>query len=514
MSQNNGISSTAQEANSKLLSEMIRLGGAMSESQAMDYFVRLLDALQFVHASDKLHLNIAPYNVVVDTNGMIGLINSRKNGDSYNPSYTPLEVITNSVAQGPWSDIYGAGATLYNMLTGKQPPKTDDIISLGNNAFDFTGVSRLMQQLICKMMSPILKQRPQSVSDVWQLISNLAEDEQPSSAPQAPAIAPNMQQSTPAAPNMPQSAPAVPNVSQPAPAPQPIPVAPAMPSQQQPQPSPVAPTMPPQQQPQPIPVAPAMPPQQQPQPSPVAPTMPPQQPAINYYGSVAEEKKKSGSRLGLFILGGVLIVAAIAGAAVMLWPKEDKTTDDIENTSEATFSYSTEKSDVITNTDTALNTNSLANEEPANEKAYEPTNDIKENYDDQAAKEAKEREAEKKRKAEEMNNQKAEQNKPQANTNKVLDYAPVMPSFPKGNNKIMDFINSRKHNPTGETGFVVVQFVVNKNGSLSNFKVVKSMSPKHDQEALRVCKMLPNFIPGRDANGNPVNVKYALPVRF
>ena len=365
MSQNNGISSTAQEANSKLLSEMIRLGGAMSESQAMDYFVRLLDALQFVHASDKLHLNIAPSNVVVDTNGMIGLINSRKNGDSYNPSYTPLEVITNSVAQGPWSDIYGAGATLYNMLTGKQPPKTDDIISLGNNAFDFTGVSRLMQQLICKMMSPILKQRPQSVSDVWQLISNLAEDEQPSSTPQAPAIAPNMPQSTPAAPNMPQSAPAVPNVSQPAPAPQPISVAPAMPPLQQPQPSPVAPTMPPQQQPQPSPVAPTMPPQQQ--------------PAINYYGSVAEEKKKSGSRLGLFILGGVLIIAAIAGAAVMLWSKEGKTTDDIENTSEATFSYSTEKSDVITNTDTALNTNSLANEEPANEKAYEPTNDIKEN---------------------------------------------------------------------------------------------------------------------------------------
>ena len=113
-----------------------------------------------------------------------------------------------------------------------------------------------------------------------------------------------------------------------------------------------------------------------------------------------------------------------------------------------------------------------------------------------------------------MNNQKAEQNKPQANTNKVLDYAPVMPSFPKGNNKIMDFINSRKHNPTGETGFVVVQFVVNKNGSLSNFKVVKSMSPEHDQEAMRVCKMLPNFNPGRDENGNPVNVRYTLPVRF
>lgn len=49
----------------------------MSEPQAMDYFVRLLDALQFEHTNGKLHLNIAPSNVVVDSNGMIGLINPR-----------------------------------------------------------------------------------------------------------------------------------------------------------------------------------------------------------------------------------------------------------------------------------------------------------------------------------------------------------------------------------------------------------------------------------------------------
>ncbi len=500
MVQNNGISPSAQGANCELLSEIINIGGAMSEPQAMDYFVRLLDALQFVHTNGKLHLNVAPSNVAVDDNGMIGLINARKSGDSYDPGYTPLEVMTtNTSAQGPWSDIYGAGATLYNMLTGKQPPETDDIISAGNNAFDFAGVSGLMQQLICKMMSPSRKQRPQSVSDVWQLISNLAEDEQPCSAPQAPALVPNVQQSAPAVPNVPQSVPAIPNVPQPAPSPQPIPVAPA------PQPIPAAPA------PQPIPVVPA------PQPIPAAPILPPQQPASSNYALVDDEKKSS--RLGLYILGAVLIIAAIAGAAVMLLPKGDKTKDKIENTDDASLNSKTENS-AATSTDTDLNTISVANDDPSNFDADEPTNDIRQD-DDVAAKEAQEREAEKKRKAEEEKklkaeeaNKKAEQKKQQPTTNEVLDVAPVMPSYPRGNNKIMEFINSRKHNPTGETGIVVVQFVVNKNGGLSNFKVTKSMSPEHDQEALRVCKLLPNFNPGRDEKGNPVNVRYSLPVRF
>lgn len=482
MTQNNGIPPTAQGANNELLSEMIRLGGAMSESQAMDYFVRLLDALQFVHSSGKLHLNVAPSNVAVDSNGMIELINSRENENSYNPGYTPMEVMTtNAAAQGPWSDIYGAGATLYNMLTGKQPPETDDIISAGNNAFDFAGVSGLMQQLISKMMSPSRKQRPQSVSDVWEMISNLAEDKQPDSAPPAPVFVPDVPQSTPAEPELPQPAPVMPDVPQPAPAPQPIPAA--------------------------------------------APAMPPQKPASGDNG-----KKKSGNRTGLYILCGVLLIAAIAGAAVMLWQNSGKTTDKIENTADASPSTAQDNIAATTNTDTAINTDSVANEEPAKEETVEPTNNVRQN-NDAAAKEAQKKEAqkkakaeadkkakaeaEKKRKADERQKQIAEQKKKQQqNSNTVLEVAPVMPSYPDGENKIMDFINRNKKNPTGETGFVVVKFVVNKNGSLSNFKVVKSMSPQHDQEALRVCKMLPNFKPGRDEYGNPVSVYRALPIRF
>ncbi len=199
----------------------------------------------------------------------------------------------------------------------------------------------------------------------------------------------------------------------------------------------------------------------------------------------------------------------------MLLPKYDKAKakEKIENTSDASASSKTDSSVASTNTDTAQSTNSVTKEEPVYDDPSEPASDVIQN-NDAAVKEAQEREAEKKRKAEEEKKLKAEQTKQPPASNKVLDIAPVMPSYPKGNNKVMDFINSRKHNPTGESGFVVVQFVVNKNGSLSDFKVVKSMNPENDQEALRVCKMLPNFNPGRDEHGNPVNVRFSLPVRF
>ncbi|MFR6236864.1 MAG: energy transducer TonB [Parabacteroides distasonis] len=53
-------------------------------------------------------------------------------------------------------------------------------------------------------------------------------------------------------------------------------------------------------------------------------------------------------------------------------------------------------------------------------------------------------------------------------------------------------------------GKVVVQFVVNEDGKLSDFKVIKSVHQYLDNEALRVVKLLPKFIPALDEQGNPV----------
>ena len=65
----------------------------------------------------------------------------------------------------------------------------------------------------------------------------------------------------------------------------------------------------------------------------------------------------------------------------------------------------------------------------------------------------------------------------------------------------------------GIEGRVIVQFVVDKDGSVVEPKVVKSVSPELDQEALRVIKMMPKWQPGKQ-NGEIVRVKYVVPVSF
>ena len=62
-------------------------------------------------------------------------------------------------------------------------------------------------------------------------------------------------------------------------------------------------------------------------------------------------------------------------------------------------------------------------------------------------------------------------------------------------------------------GRVVVQFVVTKTGKIGEVKVVRSVDRDLDKEAVRVCKTLPDFIPGK-MNGQAVNVWYTLPVSF
>ena len=65
----------------------------------------------------------------------------------------------------------------------------------------------------------------------------------------------------------------------------------------------------------------------------------------------------------------------------------------------------------------------------------------------------------------------------------------------------------------GIQGTVVVSFVIEKDGSISDLKVVRSISPDCDEEVLRVVKMMPNWIPGKQ-DGEPVRVQFNLPVRF
>lgn len=62
-------------------------------------------------------------------------------------------------------------------------------------------------------------------------------------------------------------------------------------------------------------------------------------------------------------------------------------------------------------------------------------------------------------------------------------------------------------------GRVIVQFVVNKDGSISNAKIVRSVDPDLDKEALRVINSMPQWKPGMQ-KGEPVSVKFTVPIVF
>ena len=64
----------------------------------------------------------------------------------------------------------------------------------------------------------------------------------------------------------------------------------------------------------------------------------------------------------------------------------------------------------------------------------------------------------------------------------------------------------------GLEGTVVVEFVVNVKGVVSDVKILRGLGPL-DEAAMEVVRSLPHFTPGLE-NGKPVNVKYALPIRF
>lgn len=105
-----------------------------------------------------------------------------------------------------------------------------------------------------------------------------------------------------------------------------------------------------------------------------------------------------------------------------------------------------------------------------------------------------------------------------AEENKVHDFVEQMPSFPGGMGALMSWLSQNIKYPViaaenGVEGRVIVQFVVEKDGSITDVKIAKSVDPSLDKEATRVVSSMPHWIAGRQ-NGNPVRVKYTVPVTF
>lgn len=90
--------------------------------------------------------------------------------------------------------------------------------------------------------------------------------------------------------------------------------------------------------------------------------------------------------------------------------------------------------------------------------------------------------------------------------------------FPEGTGALMEYINfnvsdSLRNNAAGIEGVIYVQFIIEKDGTVSHPKVVRGIDAHLDQEALRIVKAMPNWIPGKQS-GKTVRMKMIVPIRI
>ena len=99
---------------------------------------------------------------------------------------------------------------------------------------------------------------------------------------------------------------------------------------------------------------------------------------------------------------------------------------------------------------------------------------------------------------------------------KIYTLANPMPEFPGGMDSLFSFIRKNLKYPSLDQCFqgrVVIRFVVTKEGTVKQPKIIKGIVPEADEEALRVVRLMPDWIPGK-RNGEAVNVYYMVSVSF
>ena len=164
-----------------------RTGKALTEQETLSVLTQMLDALKSIHDAGLLHMDIKPANIMIDNKGKCTLIDfgaskqpsvsdgaTTSSAMAYTPGFAPTEQIGGSSDRwGPWTDFYALGATLYNLLTNKNPANLDIEVD-GADAFKFPpNVSDSMRSLIQWLMTPKRTERPQNVDAIRNCLNQL-----------------------------------------------------------------------------------------------------------------------------------------------------------------------------------------------------------------------------------------------------------------------------------------------------------------------------------------------------
>jgi serine/threonine protein kinase len=156
---------------------LAQMGGMIPEESAIKIMMPILDGLREVHKKGFLHRDVKPQNIYLTRKGMPILLDfssarfamgerSRSLSVVLSPGYAPPEQYNRSGKQGPWTDIYACGATLYRMITGEVPLEAMDRMQEDNirKPSDMKIViSNNMEYSLLKALTLNVEQRYQSI---------------------------------------------------------------------------------------------------------------------------------------------------------------------------------------------------------------------------------------------------------------------------------------------------------------------------------------------------------------
>ncbi len=169
------------------LSHYLKKNNKISEEDLLHIFLPILNGLRSIHAKEILHRDIKPSNIYLRHTGAPVLIDfgaarqalgahSRAVTNIVSPGFAPFEQYNSHEPQGPWTDLYGVGASLYNCITKRMPaPAIDRYVAFQSGEPDpLQPVSELCRGQYSKpflliidwMLSVSIEERPQTVDDV------------------------------------------------------------------------------------------------------------------------------------------------------------------------------------------------------------------------------------------------------------------------------------------------------------------------------------------------------------
>lgn len=155
-------------------------GGKISVSAAINVIMKMCEALSYVHGAGMVHRDISPDNIFVEKTGKIKLIDFGAARESYGneektlsivlkPNYAPPEQFRKKSRQGPWTDVYALGATVYKLLTGRTPDQAIDRIMEDEMQVPSRynpEVPLFLDWIVMKMMAPKIEDRFQNCDEV------------------------------------------------------------------------------------------------------------------------------------------------------------------------------------------------------------------------------------------------------------------------------------------------------------------------------------------------------------